>query len=176
MAHYQFEALHPFNDGNGRIGRLLIVLALLQEGVIGEPLLTVSPWFEARRRLYQEGLAELSATGDWSHWVEFFACGVEESARDTVVIVRRLLALTENYKERLRDAGVRGVALDVAHSLIAKPIITVRDAADATGKGYQTASNAIQKLQEFKILAEYGSTYPKRYIAPEVLQALSGQP
>jgi Fic family protein len=173
IAHYQFETLHPFNDGNGRLGRLLIVLGLLQEGVIREPLLTVSPWFEARRRAYQDGLAELSVSGDWSSWVEFFARGVEESARDTIVVVDRLLALSESYAQRLRDANVRGVAVDVAASLVAKPILTVRDAADASGKGYQTASNALQKLQELGVLVEYGSSYPKRFLAPEVLTALT---
>lgn len=174
MAHYQFETLHPFNDGNGRLGRLLIVLGFLQHGLIREPLLTVSPWFEARRREYQDGLAELSSTGDWSEWVEFFAQGVEESARGTIVIVDRLLELSENYAQRLRDVNVRGVAVDVAASLIAKPILTVRDAAEATNKGYQTASNSVQKLIELGILEEYGSSYPKRFIAPAVLDALTG--
>ena len=80
MAHYQFETLHPFNDGNGRIGRLLIVLQLVGLGVLSEGLLSVSPWFEARRDEYQDLLASVSATGSWDSWISFFAEGLEASA------------------------------------------------------------------------------------------------
>jgi Fic family protein len=83
MAHYHFETLHPFNDGNGRIGRLLIVLQLYSAGVLSEPTLTVSPWFEARRRDYYDALLGVSTDSRWDDWVGFFATGVEASATST---------------------------------------------------------------------------------------------
>ena len=172
LAHYQFETLHPFNDGNGRLGRLTIVLGLLQERVIREPLLTVSPWFEARRSQYQDQLSDLSATGDWSRWVEFFATGLGQSALETVLLVRELLAISEDFDRRLREAGVRGVAQEIARSLIAKAITTVREAAEVIGRGYQTASTAITRLAELGIVESYGAAYPKRFAAMSALKAL----
>ena len=89
LAHYQFETLHPFNDGNGRIGRLLIVVQLLQRGVMREPLLAVSPWFEARRREYQDSLQQLSETGEWDPWVAFF-CEAIRGCRPTTPQARSI--------------------------------------------------------------------------------------
>ena len=83
IVHYQFEALHPFNDGNGRIGRLLIVLELMSDGVLTEPTLTVSPWFEARRTEYYERLLAVSTDGNWDAWLYFFARGILAAARST---------------------------------------------------------------------------------------------
>lgn len=103
MAHYQFETLHPFNDGNGRIGRLLIVVQLLQDGALASSLLSVSPWFERRRERYQDELAAVSATGDWGSWVALFAEGIEASAIDTARRLERVLDVQEDYHRRLRD-------------------------------------------------------------------------
>lgn len=155
MAHYQFETIHPFNDGNGRLGRLLIVLGLMRDGVISEPLLSVSPWFEARRDMYQEQLARLSETGDWSAWVEFFAEGIAASAQETATLVDDLLDVSEKHREVLRAAQSTGVILDIADSLLANPIVTKVRLAKNFGKSYQTVSNAVAKLQQLGILAEY---------------------
>ncbi|SDU22671.1 Fic family protein [Jiangella alkaliphila] len=175
MAHYQFETLHPFNDGNGRLGRLLIVLGLIQDGAIGEALLSVSPWFEARRTEYQDQLAELSASGDWNRWVRFFALGIRDSAEQTSAIVKDLLDLETTHRERLRAANVRGAAIDIAQALIARPIITVPEAARIVRKGYQTASNAVQKLVDLGILQPYGGDHPRRFVAADVLSAIQGR-
>jgi len=83
MAHYQFETLSPFFDGNGRIGRLLIAMSLMSYAVLREPILVVSPWFEARRGAYQDGLLNLSKSGEWDEWIRFFATGVVEAADTT---------------------------------------------------------------------------------------------
>jgi Fic family protein len=83
LAHHQFETLHPFSDGNGRIGRLLIVLQLMRQEVLRHPILVVSPWFEARRLEYQDALLALSQTGIWDDWVRFFATGVGAAAATT---------------------------------------------------------------------------------------------
>ena len=102
MGHYTFEALHPFHDGNGRIGRLFIVLQLNRHGILTEPSITVSPWFEARRQRYYDALLGVSATGDWSTWVSMFAEGL---ARSAITAQDRMLALAQaqaDLKDRLQ--------------------------------------------------------------------------
>ncbi|MCU1480425.1 MAG: cell filamentation protein Fic [Subtercola sp.] len=113
MTHYQFETIHPFNDGNGRLSRLLIVLQLLQDHVLTEPLLSVSPWFEARRSQYQDALAEVSMAGDWNAWVTFFAHGLEASAIDTARRLESLLVVQQHYHDVLRDGKARGIVRDI---------------------------------------------------------------
>lgn len=115
MAHYQFEALHPFHDGNGRIGRLLVILQLLQTSVLTEPTLTVSPWFEARRSEYYQRLLDVSTAGDWDSWVSFFAIGLAASARDTESQLVALLQLQSEMKDKVRRAGLRA---ETAMSLV----------------------------------------------------------
>jgi Fic family protein len=170
LAHYQFETLHPFNDGNGRIGRLLIVLQLIRSGLIEEPLLTVSPWFEARREEYQDSLAEVSASGDWDQWVSFFAQGIQSSADDTAARLRGLLAVQAGYRKQLQDANVRGLARDIADLLIRDPYVTIPHLAKETGKTYQAVSNAVARLQEINVLEAVTGTNPKMFRAPEVLR------
>ncbi len=172
MAHYQFESIHPFNDGNGRLGRLLIVLQLLQDKALSEPLLSVSPWFEARRTEYQDALAALSITGDWNPWVTFFAQGIEASAIDTAHRLGALLAVQEKYHEILRDARARGIVRDIVDHLISSPYVTIRNLADVTGATYQAASTAATKLVELGILEESPSKSVRILRAAEVLRVI----
>ncbi|MEJ5914490.1 Fic family protein [Pseudokineococcus sp. 1T1Z-3] len=154
MAHYQFETLHPFNDGNGRLGRLLVVLQLLRQGVIDEPLLSVSPWFEQRRPKYQEHLAEVSATGDWDAWVSFFATGLEASATDTAQRVHDLLAVEQEYLHRVADAGLSGAVETIVRGLIAAPYVRVARLSEAIGRTYQATNTAVARLVELDVLRE----------------------
>lgn len=170
LAHYQFETLHPFNDGNGRIGRLLIILQLIESGLLHEPLLTVSPWFEARREQYQESLAEVSASGNWDQWVALFARGIESSADDTAARLRGLLEVQDSYRRQLQEANVRGLARDIADLLIRDPYVTIPYLARETGKTYQAVSNAVVKLQEIEVLEPVVGANPKMFRAPEVLR------
>jgi len=173
LAHYQFEALHPFNDGNGRIGRLLIVLQLLRGGVLHEPLLTVSPWFEARRREYQDRLRGVSETGSWDAWVAFFADGVAAQAASTTEKVSQLLVYQEQTRALARQRGIRGVAIDVIEGLIARPILTSGWLADVHGVTRQAAINAIGRLVDAGILRETtGGTYGRVFAADAVIQIL----
>ena len=109
MTHYQFETLHPYSDGNGRLGRLLVIVQLLRGALIREPLLVVSPWFEQRRELYQAALLELSCDGDWDSWIAFFAEGVAASAVESQTKVEKLVALQDDLRTRVQKAGKRGV-------------------------------------------------------------------
>ena len=173
LAHYQFETLHPFSDGNGRIGRLAIVLQLIQYGTLREPLLIVSPWFEARRRRYQDGLLSLSRTGDWSKWVEFFAEGLRDQATETHRQVERLLHFRESIRTRVREGALRGVAGRIAEDLIVNPAVTPTSAKEQYDVSYQAANSAIARLVSEGILIEVtGRTYARIFAAPDVYLAL----
>lgn len=173
LAHYQFEALHPFNDGNGRIGRLLIVLQLLRERVLHEPLLTVSPWFEARRRDYQDRLRRVSEVGAWDDWVGFFAEGVAAQAASTTEKVTRLLAYQDATRSLARQRGLRGLAIDLVEGLIARPILTTGWVAQVHPVSRQAATTAIARLVEVGILRETtGRSYGRVFAADEVIHIL----
>lgn len=174
MGHYAFEALHPFHDGNGRLGRLLIVWQLCTMGLLSEPTLSVSPWFEARRTQYYDALLGVSTRGDWSTWVEFFALGLAESAAATS---RRMLALVDvqtRLKERLRGSSTRsGNARVLIDFAVGQPTFTVSEAAAALGMQYPGTKKLIDALIGLDILAPYGDrTYNRRFHAPEVLRIL----
>jgi Fic family protein len=176
MAHYQFEALHPFNDGNGRIGRLLVVLHLIQDGALEDPLLSISPWFEQRRRQYQDRLLEVSAAGDWDGWVRFFAEGIEASALDTAVRVDRLLAVQERYASLLKEAGASGLIRDLAESLIAYPYVDVSRTATRLHSTFPTVNKAVAKLVSLAILRERtGRSYGRLFEAPAVIEVLTAR-
>ncbi len=172
ITHYQFETVHPFNDGNGRLGRLLIVLQLLQDHALTEPLLSVSPWFETRRTAYQDALAQVSMTGKWDGWVTFFANGLEASAVDTALRMEALIAVQSNFHEALRAARARGIVRDIADHLISSPFVTIRNLADITRSTYQAASTAANRLVELGILEEARDRPVRVFRAPAVLEAI----
>jgi Fic family protein len=172
MAHYQFETLHPFFDGNGRIGRLLIALALISDGVLREPILVVSPWFEARRVDYQDGLLELSRSGDWDEWVAFFATGVAESADTTRLRVESLIAWRESALQKVRAAGVSGVAERVAGELIGSPIVRAPSIARQHHVTPQGAMFALRRLAELGVVDERRVEGRVSFVASEALALL----
>jgi Fic family protein len=173
LAHYQFEALHPFSDGNGRLGRLVIVLQLMRLGVLRDPLLVLSPWFEARRESYQDSLAALSRTGDWNAWVSFFATGVGAAARSTHEQLTALLAWREQALGRVRAAGISGVAERVAGELIGAPIVRAGQVASRHGVTHQGAMNALRRLAELGIVREQARGGGVSFVADDVVARLS---
>jgi cell filamentation protein, protein adenylyltransferase len=173
LAHYQFEALHPFSDGNGRIGRLLIVLQLMQDRVLRDPLLVVSPWFEARRREYQDRLLSLSQTGDFDAWVSFFCEGIRSQALSTLERVERLLSYQQEVRELCQGTRVRGVAARIAEDLIGNPMLQPTRTGRRYDVSYQAANKAIARLVELGLLEEMtGRRYGRTYRAPGVLAIL----
>ncbi len=172
LSHYQFETLHPFSDGNGRIGRLAIVLELMLRGVLAEPVLTVSPWFEARRTQYQNELLAVSMSGDWNPWVDFFASAVLARAEATIEQIVGLERWKEETLERLRSARITGVARELAETLIAGVPVTARTVAETYNVTTQAAHNAISRLEGvgvLKRLSAEGSYHRHFWYAPDVL-------
>ena len=174
LAHYQFESLHPFADGNGRLGRLVIVLHLLQREVLLEPTLTVSPWFEARRSEYYDYLLGVSTAGDWDTYVGFFARGLEASARETHARMIALVDVQEAMKEAVRRSSLRA---DTAHLLVdfalAHVSFTVRDVERELPIAYARANILVSQLVELGLLAPLDdSGGARRFYAPQVYDVL----
>jgi Fic family protein len=161
MAHYQFETLHPFSDGNGRLGRLIVTLQLVTEGALTYPLLNLSPWLEPRKDEYKDLLLEISKTGDFDPWIKFFCEAVYHQAEDGVKRIEELLAFQSELRQRLAARQARGVVNSVADSLLGYPIITIPEAAQLHGVTYPPAKRAIETLVELGALREM----PGRYFA-----------
>jgi Fic family protein len=176
LAHYQFECLHPYSDGNGRLGRLLVIVQLLRGALIREPLLVVSPWFERHRDQYQDGLLELSYGGDWDRWIGFFAEGVAASATESQLKVERLVNLQGDLRSRVQSAGRRGASEQLAADLVGSPYVTRGDVARRYALSGQGAMNAIRALVELEIL-EPSNVRIRRvgqiFVAPEVVRAIT---
>jgi Fic family protein len=173
IAHYQFEALHPFNDGNGRLGRLIAVLQLMVYGDLRYPILNISPWLERNRSEYQDGLLEVSATGSWDKWVQFFCAAVHAEALEVIARVDRLLALRTRFQAKLNNARAKGVSLRIADDLIGYPMITATAASEMYGVTYQAANMAIRRLVELGILRQRTEgRYDRIFSSDTVLTAL----
>ena len=174
MAHYQFETLHPFNDGNGRIGRLLVVLHLLYSGALTEPTLTVSPWFEARRADYYDRLLAVSADGDWDSWIRFFADGLRVSAQETDRQLQDLLVVQADLKHKVRAAGLRAeTAMLLVDYTLEQPIFTVRQVERHLGVTYPRANQLVGQLVAAGVLRRYDeAVYHRNFTAPDVLAVL----
>lgn len=177
MAHYQFETLHPFDDGNGRIGRLMIVLALQLVGVLSEPTLNVSYWFEARRAEYYDRLLRVSTNNDWDGWVGFFAEGLRASAAATEAEMKALVHVQQELHAAVRASTLRA---DSAHALVdlaaANPSFTVRRVEAELDLSYGRANRLVSQLVDLGILAVVDpEAYKRRFYAPRVLQVLSGR-
>jgi len=174
MAHYQFETLHPFRDGNGRLGRFLIVLTLLSSGVLSEPTLTVSPWFEERRAEYYDALLRVSTHGDWDTFLTFFSRGLAAAAANTRHQMLALAAAHQNLKETVRASSLRSAhAFDLVDFAVANPSFTVRKVEAALGVSYGRANSLVGQLTDIGVLdvVERGSQ-PRRFTAPAVLKVL----
>lgn len=155
VGHYQFETLHPFIDGNGRMGRLVAILMLLEDGMLSVPILNISPYLEQRRTEYQDRLREVSATGDYDQWVAFFAEGVQVQALAGLEKTNRLLEYQRSTVQMLRARSIRGTAIQLAEDLIGQPIITPAWVRDTYEISYQSASGALQTLEKAGILRSF---------------------
>jgi Fic family protein len=155
LAHVQFETIHPFLDGNGRVGRLLITFLLCHAGVLREPLLYLSLHFKQHRSTYYELLDRVRREGDWETWLAFFLDGVHVTADGAVATARRLAAMFQDDRRRIEPRGRRaGSALRVHDALKARPILSLSGICDRTGLSFPAASSAMDLLVELGIARE----------------------
>lgn len=168
MFHYQFETIHPFEDGNGRLGRLLIPLQLTWSSTIEHPLIYLSPFFEANRDDYMRLLKRVSTHGEWEGWLTFFLEAVRSQAEDARRRVVRILELEERYHERARGCSSR-VPLVAVDFVMERVIVTVRHVAEYANCAYGTAKTALETLSELGIVEQMEKTYPQTWWAKELL-------
>ena len=155
LAHAQFETIHPFLDGNGRVGRLLIPLLLCLVGVLGEPLLYLSLYFKSHRAQYYELLDGVRTEGEWEAWLGFFAEGVYETAENAVGTARRLAEMFARDREHIQHMGrIAGSSLQVHQCLQKRPVVTLASLAEETHLSIPTVTKAVQALSESGIVDE----------------------
>ena len=171
MVHYQFEAIHPFLDGNGRIGRLLITLLLCTEKLLPQPLLYLSAYFEKYRDEYYRNLLGVSEAGRWEQWITFFLRAVAVQARDAVRRSDELLALWREYRARLQEARSSALALRLVDDLFQYPALTNPAISKRLAITPRSAQLNIDKLRRAGIVQEAtGHRRNRVYIAPEIIR------
>ena len=170
ILHAQFEAIHPFLDGNGRIGRLLITLFLIERGRLSQPLLYLSAYIEANRQEYYDLLQRINTEGDWSPWFHYFLHGVEETCQHAVRQAGALMELREQLHREMRSKPKAAALID---PLFVNPYMTVSRAAELLNVSLPTARQAIQTLEESGILQEVtGRAWGKTYVESKILSLI----
>lgn len=174
--HYQFEAIHPFVDGNGRVGRLLAVLLLVEWGLLPGPMLDLSAYIEPRRDRYYESLLRVSTQGDWRGWFTFFLEVIEEQARDATVRAHRLHDLRTQLRAQVTTSRASALLPRLVDQLFATPAITIKVASRVLDVTHRAASLNIQRLIAAGIVEEVpGAGRIRLFIAPDILNAIEGR-
>ncbi|MBA3416120.1 MAG: Fic family protein [Chloroflexia bacterium] len=172
ILHEQFEAIHPFVDGNGRMGRLLITLFLVERGRLSQPLLYLSSYIDANRDAYYDLLQAVRTDGDWENWILFFLHGVEETATEALSQTASLVDLREMFRAQVRG---NAKATELVDYLFFNPYITARRAQSALRASPPTAYSAIAALEAAGILTETtGKRYGRRYLSTPIADILIG--
>src|SRR5690606_31963285 len=166
IIHYQFETIHPFLDGNGRVGRLLITLYLVSKGILKQPILYLSDFFERNRNLYYDNLMRVRTHNDLSQWLKFFLEGIIETAKSGVETFDGILQLQKILEEKLSGIGVRSAdAYKVVEYLYSNPIIDAQTVATIINKTPKSAYSLINVLEELTIIKEItGSQRGRLYL------------
>ena len=170
LAHAQFETIHPFLDGNGRVGRLLVTFLLTESGILHKPVLYLSHYFKRHRQAYYERLQAIRDRGEWEEWLAFFLTGIEEVSTEAVETARRLLLLREKHRSAITSYMGRaaGNGHQVLESLFDRPIVTVKQVAEVTGTTFAAANSLVVRLVEIGILIEItGNARNRRFIYEE---------
>ncbi len=175
LIHYQFEAIHPFDDGNGRIGRMLITLMAIQYKLLDLPLLHVSIYLEKQKDEYIDKMFGVSAKGAWTEWVVFFLETVEACARDAISIVDKIIDLQAKLRQQSIEVGKSPRLPMIVDSLFSKTWTTVPQTQEICGVSFPTAQADLSALVKAGILRELGTLRPRIYYSPEIL-ALSDRP
>lgn len=175
LIHYQFETIHPFLDGNGRIGRLLIVLFLCERKYLTYPMLYLSAFFEKHRREYYDRLLSISQNGEWEEWIKFFLRAVVTEAKEAVNNSKEILNLLEAYRKRIQQKRISPYVVKLLDELFKNPYISIPRAAEKLKTSFHTAKAAVKKLETSKVLFEISDKRRgKIYCAKELLDLLEG--
>jgi len=175
LAHVQFETIHPFLDGNGRLGRLLITLMLCVDGVLREPMLYLSLYLKANRQTYYELLQSVRETGDWESWIQFFLIGVAETAQQASETAQAIVALFRRDNEKIVAATSATATMATVHGYLQRhPVTTTTRIKEACGVSLPTVLRSLATLEELGIVHETtGKGRNKRYVYQDYLEILS---
>jgi len=155
LSHYQFETIHPFLDGNGRIGRLLITLYLVDKGLLKKPTLYLSDFFERNKGAYYDALTTVRTSNDIEHWLKFFLVGVAETAANSKQTFERIIELRQRCEQKLLPLGKRAKAgQQLLLELYSQPILNVNQIAERLATTHQSASALVRSFDEAGILRE----------------------
>lgn len=175
MIHYQFEVIHPFLDGNGRVGRLLIVLLLCEWGLLPQPLLNLSAYIEHYRQEYYDLLLKVSQQGAWEAWLRFFLRGVSEQAQDGVYRMERLQEIRLKYQSIVETDRNPTRMAAMVDFLFSRPILSIRQASDGLSIPFKTARDYLAKLEQAGVLREItGYARNRIFQADQILRAVLG--
>ena len=175
LAHYQFEAVHPFLDGNGRVGRLLIALFLIEQKILPAPLLYLSAFFEATRRDYYEGLRGVSERGAWNDWLEYFLLGVARTSQDALSRATRINVILAQWQRQVAGESTN-TPLRIVDLLAANPFITAKGIAGELGVAFTTAQRAIERLERIGIVKQATDAKRNRVYCAQALLDILEEP
>lgn len=174
LMHYQFEVIHPFLDGNGRIGRLLITLFLCVRGILPQPLLYLSAYFERYRTEYYDHLLAVSRDGAWQDWLQFFLRGVIVQSEHAIESAKRIIDQREAYRQELQGTKASATVLNLLDLVFTHPYLTAQQVSERLNVSYNTAQSAISKLEEIHVLEEITGYQRNRiYCARELIQLIA---
>ena len=174
LAHVQFETIHPFLDGNGRLGRLLITFLLCSEKILAQPMLYLSLYLKQNRDRYYELLQQVRLEGVWEEWLHFFVTGVAETAEQAAATARRILMLFAEDRERIKALASPGRAIQVHDQLQRTPLVTIGQLAKATNLSTPTVTSALRDLEKIEVVREItGGSYGRTYSYAAYVKILS---
>lgn len=168
LIHYQFETIHPFTDGNGRVGRLLLAIMLKQLCGLSKPWLYMSEYYEKHKEEYIQRLFNVSASADWEGWIEFCLLGIASQARDTIQRCDRLQRIKEDFMRRVRAVGGSVRLNQIVENIFSSPFVRIADLPKKLAVTYPTAKADVERLVQAGILREIDDMTPKTYCATEV--------
>lgn len=173
LGHYQFEALHPYNDGNGRLGRLVISLQFVEARVLDLPILNLSDWFNLQKDKYKDELLKVSLTGDFDRWVSYFCEAIVGQSEREIKRIDALLKYRSELTKKLLEQKERGIIFQMAEGLLGSPVLTIQMLATEHSVSYPTASSVVSKFVKMGILREVtGRRYQKLYLCTGVMRIL----
>lgn len=176
LMHYQFEAIHPFLDGNGRVGRLLITLYLCEKGYLEHPIFYLSDFFERYRNEYYDLLLEVSRDGNWDAWLRYFIRGVAEQSRVAEETGHKILGLQKKYRQQLQTESVSRSVFQLLDMLFLNPFVSLPGVSDYLKITWPTAKASVERLVKLGILKEVSGRKRSRiYCAQELLDILGGR-
>jgi Fic family protein len=176
LLHYQFETIHPFEDGNGRLGRILVLLGLCQHRLLTVPLLNASLYFERHRQDYYDALLGVSSHGKWVNWLSFFVEGIRVAAEEAIEKLRELNGLKRAYYDQIHAIRGTGMLLKLVDNLFVSPRINIADAVGILGVSTEAARQNVKKLVGIGVLRQIDGVYPALFVADTILKAVNAEP